>query len=115
MVKLIIMSDGKVIEKEGMFASGFVATDEGTATRLDSFIVGSQKRASSLGRIMAEHAFSVLKKAFKDSMDCTAQILEFEDAVAKKVHEYVANNHEAIAADISAALKELVGASNEQA
>lgn len=48
-------------------------------------------------------------------MDCTAQILEFEDAVAKKVHEYVANNHEAIAADISAALKELVGASNEQA
>ena len=113
MVKVIIMHDGKVTEKEGELAVGFVSTHEGNRTAMDSYIIGKQNRQQSVAQLMAEHAVSVIKRAFDDSIDRTGALMEFEDVVINKVHEYVVENHEEIAADITNALKEIVGASDE--
>lgn len=107
MVKVIIMTDGKVIEKEGEFFFGFTAKEENDGISMDSAIIGEMD-PGRIPKILSDSAVEAIMRIHEDDvMDRADALMQLDQLTSKSVKEKIVSDAGVLSDKISEILKDM--------
>ena len=108
MVKVIIMTDGKVIEKEGELFFGFTAKEENDEILMDSAIIG-EVDSNHIPRILANSSVEAIMRVHEDDvLDRADALIKLDQYTSKSVKEKIVSDSGVLSDAISEKLKDMI-------
>ena len=108
MVKVIIMTDGKVIEKEGEFFFGITAKEENDGTLMDSAIIGNMD-LNHIPNLLSDASVEAIMRLHEgDVLDRADALIKLDQYTSKSVKEKIVSDSGVLSDAISEMLKDMI-------
>lgn len=108
MVKVIIMTDGKVIEKEGEFFFGFTAKEENDEILIDSAIIG-EVDSNHIPNLLSDASVeAIMRLHVDDVLDRADALIKLDQYTSKSVKEKIVSDSGVLSDAISEMLKDMI-------
>lgn len=109
MVKVIIMTDGKVIEKEGEFFFGFTAKKaDNDGVLVDSAIIG-EMNPDRIPNLLSDASVQAIMRIHEDDvLDRADALIQLDQYTSKSVKEKIVSDSGVLSDAISEMLKDMI-------